>query len=121
MSADRELTLMIMSGVEDGKVLELSTKKGHGDAISDKWTLSIGRREENDICLRNDTYVSRQHARLHLKNGDWWLEDLNSTNGSFIENANDFFDDQSVKGFIQLRASQLFRVGRTWLRIQAIE
>lgn len=114
----RKLSLMIMSGVEDGTLLEFATAKGDGEALSDKWTLSIGRRDENDICLRNDTYVSRQHARLHLKNDDWWLEDLNSTNGSFIENPDDFFDDQPVKGFVQLAEDRLFRVGRTWLRIQ---
>lgn len=115
---DGELHLVIMSGVEDGRPLDFTTGKGDGDAISDKWTLTIGRRDDNDICLRNDTYVSRRHARLHLKNHDWWLEDLESTNGTFIENANNFFDDQPVKGFVQIAIGQLFRVGRTWLRIQ---
>ncbi len=118
---NRKLKLIIMSGVEDGSVLEYATAKGHGNAVSDKWTLTIGRRDENDICLRNDTYVSRQHAKLHLKDRDWWLEDLDSTNGTFIENPDDFFDDQPVKGFVRIGEGQLFRVGRTWLRIQAVE
>jgi len=117
----RRLSLMVMSGIEDGTLLEFTTAKGDGEILSDKWTLGIGRRDENDICLHNDTYVSRQHARLHLKNDAWWLEDLNSTNGTFIENPENFFDDQPVKGFIQLQEERLFRVGRTWLRIQKTE
>jgi hypothetical protein len=62
-----------------------------------------------------------EELRLHLKNRDWWLEDLKSTNGTFAENPEDFFDDHPVKGFVQVDEGQLFRVGRTWLRIQKTE
>ncbi len=110
-----------MSGVEDGTLLTYNSAKGDGKANNDKWSLTIGRRDENDICLRNDTYVSRRHANLHWKNNDWWLEDLESTNGTFIEDIEDFFNDHPIKGFIQLSENKLFRVGRTWLRLQTIE
>lgn len=115
---DRKINIMIMSGVEDGTLLEFATANNDGEAADDKWTLTIGRRDENDICLRNDTYISRKHAKLHWKNKLWWLEDLNSTNGTFVENPDNFFDDRAVKGFIKLKDNQVFRVGRTWLRIQ---
>lgn len=115
---DLRLNVLIMSGVEDGTSLEYSTRGGDGKVDDEKWTVSIGRKEENDICLRNDTYVSRQHANIHWRSTKWWLEDCDSRNGTFINNEDDFFDDQPVKGFIHLQEGQLFRVGRTWLRIQ---
>ena len=112
------MTLKVMSGVDDGTEIELGTKNGDGKPANDKWTLSIGRRDEHDIVLRNDTYVSRHHANLHWRDRAWWLEDCNSTNGTFISNYENFFEDQPVKGFIHLSEGQLFRVGRTWLQIQ---
>ena len=114
------LNIMVMSGVDDGVLLACHSSSD-GESTVDKWTIAIGRRDENDICLRNDTYVSREHARIHFKNASWWLEDCDSTNGTFIENPDDFFDDQPVKGIVQIAEGQLFRVGRTWLRIQPAE
>jgi pSer/pThr/pTyr-binding forkhead associated (FHA) protein len=118
---DFTLYIMIMSGDKDGSLLEYNTKSGDGELIDDHWTLSIGRREDRDLCLRNDTYVSRQHANIHWKDKHWWLEDCNSMNGTFLENANDFFDDARVKGIVPIEIGQIFRIGRTWMRIQPIE
>jgi predicted component of type VI protein secretion system len=118
---EKHLNLMVMSGVEDGSALEFLSTRGDGKLTDDKWTLSIGRRDDNGICLRNDTYISRQHAYVHWKNKSWWLEDCNSTNGTFVVNPKDFFEDLPVKGIIQITEGQLFRIGRTWLRIQTIE
>ncbi len=43
-------------------------------------TLTIGRRESNDVCL-NFQNVSGQHCELSFKAGVWWARDLGSTNG----------------------------------------
>lgn len=115
-----KIRLRIMSGVDDGSLHEFNADQD-GTVNKDKWTLSIGRREENDVCLRNDTFVSRQHANLHHSRSNWWLEDCNSTNGTFLDNEQDFFDDIPVKGIVHLDDGQLFRVGRTWLTIQSVE
>ncbi|MBL8133522.1 MAG: FHA domain-containing protein [Anaerolineae bacterium] len=112
---DMTINVAIMSGVEDGTLLEMSPS-ANGSANDQGWTLSIGRREENDVCLRNDTYVSRYHALVHLRGGTWWLEDCNSKNGTFLE---DQFEDARVSGTVPLESGQLFRVGRTWLRLQS--
>lgn len=103
-----------MSGVDDGLMLSYTTANGDGIVSNDEWILTLGRRDDNDVCLRNDTYTSRHHARLYLRNHEWWLEDRESKNGTFIEE-ND--DDARVSGMIELRSGQLFRVGRTWLRL----
>lgn len=109
--------LMIMSGVEDGMVLTLDDD-AYGDRQTTAWTLTIGRREESDICLRNDTFISREHAKLHWRSGAWWLEDCESKNGSFLETGD---EDARVSGRVPLQLGQLFRIGRTWLRLQPSE
>jgi len=112
---DLQVDIMIMSGVDDGLLLTFSTANSDGANKDDEWMLTLGRRDDNDVCLRNDTYSSRNHARLYLRGEHWWLEDCNSKNGTFIEEEE---EDARVSGMIELNPGQLFRVGRTWLRIQ---
>jgi pSer/pThr/pTyr-binding forkhead associated (FHA) protein len=100
------LTVSIMSGVEDGLQLNYSTENGDGQITDDKWVISIGRREDSDICLRNDTFVSR------------WLEDLGSTNGTYLEHEE---TEARVKGTIPIDPGFLFRIGHTWMRIEPDE
>jgi hypothetical protein len=45
--------------------------------------LTIGRRGPCDLILRDDA-VSGHHARFALRNGSWEVEDLGSTNGTFV-------------------------------------
>ena len=45
----------------------------------------IGRSTTCNMSVQNDT-VSSQHARLFFNQSQWWLEDLNSTNGTFLNN-----------------------------------
>jgi len=137
----RKLDLMIMSGVDDGKLLTFRTQNGDG-ALSPApntadlvWALQIGRSETMDICLRFDTFSSRQHARLILRDGVWLLEDCKSKNGTFLAADGGLSDSPAdplahtlggdwegdevqVIGIVPLAVGQLFRVGRTWLRIQ---
>ena len=112
---DLQVEIMVMSGVEDGLVMSYSTTNGDGVLDDDEWVITLGRRDDNDMCLRNDTFASRYHSRLHLRGESWWLEDCNSKNGTFVEEDD---EDARVSGTIELSTGQLFRVGRTWLRIQ---
>ena len=45
--------------------------------------VTIGRGEDNDLVLKTTT-VSREHARLTRKEGRWFVEDLGSRNGTFV-------------------------------------
>lgn len=47
---------------------------------------SIGRASANTIVL-DDDYVSNEHAMLILRGRQWWLEDLNSRNGTILNDA----------------------------------
>ncbi len=60
---------------EDGKREELSFTSQE---------VSIGRSPESDFRLDNHT-VSARHGRLNYHLNQWWYEDLNSTNGSFLQ------------------------------------
>src|SRR5512141_423103 len=45
--------------------------------------MSIGRDSTNEIVI-NDAEISRRHARLTFQGGKYVLEDLGSTNGTFV-------------------------------------
>ncbi|MCC6615116.1 MAG: FHA domain-containing protein [Anaerolineae bacterium] len=109
------LTLMIMSGVEDGRTLSYAVDDGDGSRDGETWTLTIGRQETRDVVLQRDTFISREHAELILRDGQWWLEDCGSKNGAFVENGD---EEKRVTEPIAIQPGQLFRIGRTWLRIQ---
>lgn len=48
--------------------------------------VSIGRDPSCDICLDDDA-VSGRHAHLSYHHGQWWAEDLRSTNGTRLNQA----------------------------------
>jgi pSer/pThr/pTyr-binding forkhead associated (FHA) protein len=43
----------------------------------------IGRESSTDYVIQNET-VSARHARLSYHHNQWWVEDLQSTNGTFL-------------------------------------
>ncbi|MBI2266963.1 MAG: FHA domain-containing protein [Armatimonadetes bacterium] len=91
-------TIEILSGPQDGKEI----------LIAD--IANIGRDEQNEVSLPTDRYVSRRHAVVRREEGQYVLEDLGSTNGSFV-------DDRRVTGLISISNGQVFKIGRTLLRI----
>jgi len=112
-----KLRVTLMSGISDGQQIELLLGKD-GRLTEQSWSLSIGRAEENDIWLSQDTFTSRWHAALHWREKRWWLEDKKSTNGSFVENPQDALEETRVDGTLEFDLSQWIRIGRTWLRLQ---
>jgi hypothetical protein len=65
--------------------------------------ISIGRGEDNDIVIPHAS-VSRSHARLMRRDGGYELTDLNSTNGSFVNN-------QQVRGSAMVTSGSEVRIG----------
>lgn len=47
--------------------------------------LTIGRKEDNQLVL-HDQYVSGKHAVIFVKNNEYIIEDLKSTNGTIVNN-----------------------------------
>ncbi len=65
--------------------------------------VSLGRGEDNDIVIPHAS-VSRTHARLLKRDGAYELTDLNSTNGSFV-------DDRQVRGSAVVANGSQLRLG----------
>ncbi len=56
-----------------------------GELLSlDKLTVTLGRRPENDLCVPEAT-VSGQHAQLKWQSATWVVEDMGSTNGTYVD------------------------------------
>lgn len=72
---------------------------------------SIGRGVDNDIIIA-DTTLSRQHARITVTNNGYAIEDLNSRNGTYV-------NDKPVQGQMPLRPGDVLRLGEnTRLHVQ---
>ncbi|TMK59663.1 MAG: FHA domain-containing protein [Actinobacteria bacterium] len=69
----------------------------------------IGRAMGCDLRLE-DTYVSQEHARIFAKNGSWYVEDLGSTNGTFV-------NEQRLAAPAMLTSGDRIRVGTTILEL----
>lgn len=69
--------------------------------------LHIGRSETNDIVI-SDTTVSRNHGVLTIDGGNYFYEDLNSANGSFI-------NGNRIIGKVQLRKTDILKLGKSLL------
>ena len=72
-AGDRMHVLVRMDGANVGQVTRLA-----GEVVE------VGRVAKNAIHLPFEG-VSRQHARLVLKSGKYWIEDLKSANGTFVQ------------------------------------
>ena len=70
----------------------------------------IGRSMENCEIALNDTFLSSQHARLELQGDVWILEDLNSTNGTFV-------NEIEVRDATSVEEGDIIRVGRVEMRL----
>lgn len=70
-----------------GYLVSIAEFDGQYKQIGDKHPLSpittLGRSATNAIIV-NDTFASSEHARLVLQDGQWWLEDRASRNGTLL-------------------------------------
>jgi FHA domain len=73
-------------------------------------TLRIGRAEENDLTLSGDPSISARHACIVIDQGQYWLEDLGSTNGTYL-------GEGKVQGRVMIGPGTVFVVGRTTLEL----
>jgi len=73
-------------------------------------TLQVGRAEACQVRLP-DTYASTFHARIFSRDGSWFLEDLGSTNGTYL-------NQRRITSPAELRAGDKVRIGKTTLEFK---
>jgi pSer/pThr/pTyr-binding forkhead associated (FHA) protein len=71
---------------------------------------SLGRSPANTVVIP-DTYASSQHALLAQREGQWWLEDRNSRNGTLLNGGR--IEEPTI-----VSSGDLIGVGRTQLRLE---
>ncbi len=77
-------------------------------------SISIGRSPENVIVIP-DPEISRRHAAISLENGKLYIEDLNSTNGTYVYDGKLF---QPIKGKQEIKPGSIVKLGsNTMLKI----
>ncbi|GIM28228.1 FHA domain-containing protein [Clostridium polyendosporum] len=80
-----------------------------GSIIPVRTTITLGRKEDNSIVL-HDQFVSGYHAKLYVRNNEFFLEDLESTNGTFI-------NKQRISGRVRLKIEDEIRLGSTIFKV----
>ena len=72
--------------------------------------LAIGRADTCQVIL-GDTYVSQMHARVFPRDGEWFVEDLGSTNGTYLNRV-------KVTQPSPVQVGDEIRIGKTTLELR---
>lgn len=65
--------------------------------------ITLGRQEENKIQIR-DQYISKNHFKLIRNEGEYYLIDLNSSNGTYV-------NDEKIQDRVKLKDKDIIQVG----------
>ena len=95
----RGAKLLVTEGALSGTVIPLGTAD-----------ITIGRAADSTVVV-DDDYASSRHTRVFNVDGVWMVEDLGSTNGTWI-------DRTRITSPTALPAGVALRVGRTTLQLQ---
>jgi pSer/pThr/pTyr-binding forkhead associated (FHA) protein len=90
----------------------IEPKQHRGATYTLSSVLAIGRLEDNDIVIDDDSFISSHHARIEIRPEGTWVVDLGSTNGCFV-NGQRVADERSV------RKGDRIQVGSTVLEMRS--
>lgn len=87
----------------------------HGALANSRITLGaapvlIGRADDSTLVLTDD-YASERHARLSPRGDDWYVEDLGSTNGTYLDRA-------KVTTAVRVPLNTPIRIGKTVIELR---
>ena len=91
--------LVVTAGALKGTSLDLSQQQ-----------ITLGRANDATLVL-NDDYASSRHARIFPQDGQWIVEDLGSTNGTYL-------DRQKVTRPMPVPVGVPIRIGKTVLELR---
>jgi pSer/pThr/pTyr-binding forkhead associated (FHA) protein len=90
------------------KVVDPPQRRGRVFELGEEVTL--GRSPGCAVSLEDDTFASSIHARVYRRSGELWLEDLGSTNGTWL-------NDSKVDVPERLQRGDHVKIGSTILEV----
>ena len=90
------------------KVVQPDAEAGRTYDLDDE--LTIGRSPGCGVAMPGDIYTSTLHARLFRRNDQLWVEDLGSTNGTFVNR-------EQITQAMRLGKGDLLQIGSTVLEV----
>lgn len=100
-SSKNKLVLRVASGLNEGAMFSIKKRKN-----------VIGRKIGASIPLE-DAKVSREHAAISFQNGSYFLSDLKSTNGTFLNN-------RKVDTRLKISVGDQLRVGSSIFKVEML-
>jgi hypothetical protein len=89
-------------------------RNGLANRAFDLWSsATLGRAPDNTIVLP-DPSVSAHHAAVRQEQGQWWIEDLRSTNGTAL-------NDSWIRGASPMYPGDVLQLGEVQLRLEVDE
>jgi FHA domain len=82
------------------------------ELLLDSAALLVGRGSGNDVNLARDEYASSNHARVEPRRDGVWVEDVGSTNGTYLNGTR-------LTNAKRLAPGDILRVGETEMRYEA--
>jgi pSer/pThr/pTyr-binding forkhead associated (FHA) protein len=89
-------------------VLEPASRKGEIFDLGDE--LTVGRAPACGVPLTEDTFVSQLHARLFRRDARIYVEDLGSTNGTYL-------NTKAVSAPAEIHKGDRLQIGKTILEV----
>jgi hypothetical protein len=96
-----QLIVLKSPSVDEGHALQLNAAP-----------VTIGRSSQNDLGLDGDEFASGRHARFEPRRDGVWLEDVGSTNGTYVNGVR-------LDAPRRLRAGDVIRIGETDFRFDS--
>ena len=99
-------------GVNAARLLVVASPElQHGSTIEVAASTVVGRDAASGIRLDRDEFASARHARIEPRQDGVWVNDLGSTNGTYVNGAR-------LKAARLLRPGDVVRIGETELEVQ---
>lgn len=93
-------------------VLSSPVLKVDSERTLDSAPVTLGRSTDNDMELGDDEFASAHHARVEPRRDGVWVQDVGSTNGTFV-------NGMKLDSPRKLAPGDVIRVGETDLRFEA--
>ncbi len=95
---EERVSITFMSGPYDGE-----------ERFLDQMPVTLGRESHHPVVLFYDLLVSRNHAKVDLDEAGYWLEDTQSTNGTYL-------NEEKIMEKTLLTSGDMVKLGNTWLK-----